>query len=117
MDKITVQGIQCFGRHGVTPAEREVGQRFVVDVELRLDLARAGASDRLEDTVNYAAVHDLVQEIGRGAPVMLLETLAERIARSVVQRFGTKEVTVRVRKPVPPIDGVMDWVGVEVTRS
>ena len=117
MDKITVQGIQCFGRHGVTPAEREVGQRFVVDVELRLDLARAGASDRLEDTVNYAAVHDLVQEIGRGAPVMLLEALAERIARSVVQRFGPKEVTVRVRKPVPPIDGAMDWVGVEVTGS
>ncbi len=117
MDKITVQGIQFFGRHGVTPAEREVGQRFVVDVELRLDLARAGASDRLDDTVNYVAVHDLVREIGRGAPATLLEALADRIARALLQRFGPKEVTVRVRKPAPPIDGVMDWVGVEVTRS
>jgi len=112
-----VQGIQFFGRHGVTPAEREVGQRFVVDVELRLDLARAGASDRLEDTVNYVAVHDLVRELGRGAPVCLLEALAERIARAILQRFDPKEVTVRVRKPAPPIDGVMEWVGVEVTRS
>lgn len=117
MDKITVQGIQFFARHGVTPAEREVGQHFVVDVELRMDLARAGSSDRLEDTVNYVAVHDLVQEIGRGAPVTLLEALAERIARTILQRFAPKEVTVRVRKPAPPIDGVMDWVGVEVTRS
>ncbi len=117
MDKIQVQGIQFFGRHGVTPAEREVGQRFVVDVELRLDLARPGASDRLEDTVNYVAVHDLVQAIGRGAPVTLLETLAERIAQAVLKQFGPKEVTVRVRKPAPPIDGVMEWVGVEVTRS
>ncbi len=117
MDKILVQGIQFFGRHGVTPAEREVGQHFVVDVELRLDLARAGASDHLDDTVNYVAVHDLVREIGRGAPVTLLEALAERIARALLERFGLKEVTVRVRKPAPPIDGVMDWVGVEVTRS
>ncbi len=117
MDKIAVQGIQFFARHGVTPAEREVGQRFVVDVELRLDLTRAGASDRLEDTVNYVAVHDLVQAIGRGAPVSLLEALAERIARAALQRFGPAEVTVRVRKPAPPIDGIMDWVGVEVTRS
>ncbi len=117
MDKIHVQGIQFFGRHGVTPAEREVGQRFVVDVELKLDLARPGASDRLEDTVNYVAVHDLVQAIGRGAPATLLEALAERIAQAVLKRFGPKEVTVRVRKPAPPIDGVMDWVGVEITRS
>lgn len=117
MDKITVRGIQFFGRHGVTPAEREVGQRLVVDVELRLDLSRPSASDRLEDTVNYVAVHDLVQAIGRGAPVTLLEALADRIARAVLQRFGPKEVTVRVRKPAPPIDGVMDWVGVEITRS
>ena len=117
MDKVTVQGIQFFGRHGVTPAEREVGQRFVVDVDLRLDLARAGASDRLDHTVNYVAVHDLVREIGRGAPVTLLEALAERIARALLQRFGPKEATVRVQKPAPPIDGVMDWVGVEVTRS
>jgi len=112
-----VHGIQFFARHGVTPAEREVGQRFVVDVELKLDLARVGASDRLEDTVSYVDVHDVVLEIGRGAPMTLLEGLAERIARAVLQRFGPKEVTVRVRKPAPPIDGVMEWVGVEVTRS
>jgi 7,8-dihydroneopterin aldolase/epimerase/oxygenase len=117
MDKITVQGIQFFGRHGVTPAEREVGQRFVVDVELRLDLARSAAGDRLEDTVDYVAVHDLVREVGRGAPAALLETLADRIARAVLGRFGPKEVTVRVRKPAPPIDGALDWVGVEITRS
>ena len=117
MDKIQVQGIQFFGRHGVTPAEREVGQRFVVDVELRMALARPGGSDRLEDTVNYVAVHDLVQAIGRGAPVVLLEALAERIAQAILKQFGPEEVTVRVRKPAPPIDGVMEWVGVEVTRS
>jgi dihydroneopterin aldolase len=117
MDKIQVQGIQFFGRHGVTAAEREVGQRFVVDVELRLDLAGAGASDRLEDTVNYVAVHDLVQAIGRGAPVTLLEALADRIAQAVLRQFAPKEVTVRVRKPAPPIDGVMEWVGIEITRS
>lgn len=116
MDKILVQGIQFFGRHGVSPAEREVGQRFLVDVELGMDLARPGASDRLQDTVSYVAVHDLVVEIGRGEPMTLLEGLAERIAGALLGRFGPREVKVRVRKPAPPIDGVMEWVGVEITR-
>ena len=116
MDRIRIRGIQFFGHHGVTPAEREVGQRLVVDVELRLDLRRAGSRDRLEDTVNYAEVHDLVCEVGRGESVALLEALADRMAWAVLRRFGPREVTVAIRKPAPPIDGVMESVGVEVTR-
>ena len=80
-DRILLEGMVIYGRHGTLPAERELGQPFVVDVELRLDLRPAGLSDDLEKTVDYGEVHRRVREIIEGPPAGLTETVAERIAR------------------------------------
>jgi dihydroneopterin aldolase len=115
-DKILLGGIEFFGHIGVSAAEREVGQRFVVDVELEANLARAGASDNLDDTISYAAVYDVVVGLGNSRRCLLVETLAEEIAQTILARFAAAAVMVRVKKCPPPIKGVIAFAGVEIHR-
>jgi dihydroneopterin aldolase len=99
-DRILLEGMVFHGRHGTLPAERELGQPFVVDVELRLDLRPAGLSDDLAQTVDYGEVHRRAQEIVEGAPVNLTETVAERIAATILEHYPSVEaVRVKVAKP------------------
>ena len=115
VDRILMDGMAFFGRHGVFPAERELGARFSVDVELEGDLRAAGASDRLEDTIDYARAYDLVREVVEGEPCHLLEAVAQRIADRVLQLPGVSRVTIRVHKK-PPLPGEFRAVAVEITR-
>ncbi len=99
-DKILLEGMIFYGRHGTLPAERELGQRFVVDVEIWCDLRPAGLSDDLSQTVDYSEVHAQIKEIVEGKPVNLTETLAERIAATTLERHPRVEgVRVKVSKP------------------
>jgi dihydroneopterin aldolase len=116
MDRILLEGMAFIGRHGVFPAERELGARFVVDVEMGADLSQAGASDRLEDTVNYAHAYRLVQEVVQGEPCHLIEAVAERIAARLLCLDRVRQVRVRVSKR-PPLEGEFRSFAVEVTRS
>lgn len=116
-DRIIVGGIKFHAYHGLTRLEREVGVRCCVDVEMELDLRSAVSSDDLHDTIDYRAVHRLVLQIGQtGKSFHLIETLGGRIADAILARFRVHEVTVRVRKETPIIEGVVDYIGVEVTR-
>ncbi|OUM85288.1 MAG: dihydroneopterin aldolase [Bacillus thermozeamaize] len=117
MDKIVIQGMTFYGYHGVYEEERRLGQRFVVDVWLYLDLNPAGQSDRLADTVNYAEVYDEVARVFHGPSRQLLESLAEETAARLLKRFRIHKVTVRIMKPSPPIPGHFQHVGVEITRE
>lgn len=117
-DRIIVGGIKFHAFHGFTKLEREVGVRCSIDVEMMVDLNSAIRSDSLEDTIDYRKVHALVLEIGReGGSFHLIESLAGRIAGEILDRFPVSNVTVRVRKETPLLDGIVDYVGVEVTRS
>ena len=116
LDRILVQGIQFHGHHGVQGEERKLGQRFLVDVEIRLDLREAGRRDDLAASVDYGRVHALVVEIGTGEQFRLLEALAERIASAVLEHFRVRQVTVRATKPSPPLAGIVAGVSVEITR-
>jgi dihydroneopterin aldolase len=116
-DKIRLERILLYGHHGVTAAEREVGRPFEVDVELALDLSAAGETDDLGATVDYAAVCDLVRQVHEGGPYRLLEAFAHRIAKEIAKGFRVDAVTVRVRKPHPPVGSVVEAVEVEITRS
>ncbi len=99
-DRILLEGMVFHGRHGTLPAERELGQPFVVDVELRLDLRAAGLSDDLTQTVDYSEVHRRAKEIVEGPPAGLTETVAERIATAVLEEHPLVEaVRVKVEKP------------------
>jgi 7,8-dihydroneopterin aldolase/epimerase/oxygenase len=116
MDRILLEGMSFFGHHGVYPAERELGTHFTVDVELELDLAVAGGSDRLEDTLDYREPYRLVREVVEGEPCQLVETLAERAAERLLALERVERVRVVVRKR-PPLAGELRAIGVEVTRS
>ena len=106
------------GRHGTLPAERELGQPFVVDVELRLNLRPAGLSDDLEQTVDYGEVHRRAKEIVEGPSVNLTETVAERIAAAVLEEHPVVEVVrVKVAKPHVRLgDTVLAGSAVEISR-
>jgi 7,8-dihydroneopterin aldolase/epimerase/oxygenase len=117
-DRILLEGMVFHGRHGTLPAERELGQPFVVDVELRLDLRPAGLSDDLTQTVDYGEVHEQVKEIVEGPPVNLTETLAERIAATVLEEHPPVEaVRVKVAKPHVRLgETVLEGSAVEILR-
>ncbi|MBI4785835.1 MAG: dihydroneopterin aldolase [Chloroflexi bacterium] len=116
-DKVLLTGAHFFARHGVSDEERKIGGRFVVDVELARDLARAGASDNLADTISYSEVYRAVREIVEGRSFHLVETLAETIAQTLLARFPADAVFVRVRKEPPPTAGIIDYAGVEIYRQ
>ncbi len=117
MDRIVVSGIKFHAYHGLTRLEREVGVRCSIDVEMGIDLSPAIASDRLADTIDYREIHRIVLEIGKTRNSFhLIESLAGRIAAEILKRFPVSEVVVRVRKETPIIDGIVDNIGVEVTR-
>jgi len=103
MDLISLHGIEIFAHHGVLPAERELGQRFVVDVDLWRDLSTAALSDELDPTVDYSEVHRVVAEVAGGPPVRLLESLAGRLCRVLLAQFELEKVGVCVHKLHPPL--------------
>jgi dihydroneopterin aldolase len=118
MDKIILSRMQFYGYHGVFPEENKLGQRFIVDAELHLDLSRAGSSDDLGQTVNYAEAYERIRSIVQGKPFRLIEALAEAIASDLLQQYtSVNEVTVRVTKPNPPFDTHFDGVTVDIHRK
>ena len=116
-DKIQLAGMTFYGYHGARLAERELGQRFIVDLELEMDLSPAGRTDSLSDTVSYSSVYSLVREVMEEGSHSLLESLAETIAGLILDRFEVDAVHVTVKKPHVPIQGsVMTHAAVEITR-
>ncbi|MDP8952262.1 MAG: dihydroneopterin aldolase [Actinomycetota bacterium] len=117
-DRILLEGMVFHGYHGTLPAERELGQPFVVDVELRLDLRPAGLSDDLTRSVDYGEVHWRAKEIVEGPPVNLTETVAERIAAAILENYPLVEAArVKVAKPNVRLDGtVLTGSAVEILR-
>jgi dihydroneopterin aldolase len=97
-DRIELRGMSFLGRHGVRPAEREQAQEFKVDIEVETDLAEAGRTDLLADTVDYTQVRAAARAVIEGPPAKLLETLAGRIAELVLQVPRVEAVSVRVAK-------------------
>ena len=113
MDKILLKNMSFYGYHGVLEEEKRLGQRFYVDVTLFLNLQKAGASDDLQDTVNYARVYALTEEIVTGKKFYLLEAVAKTICTRIQEQFPeVKGVRVAVRKPSVPIAGVLDYTEV-----
>ena len=116
-DRIILEGMEFYGFHGANPEERALGQSYVVDLEVELDLRRPGGSDRLEDTVSYSHLYRTVKLVMEGESKNLLEATAQTIADRVLAEFPVKGVRVRVKKPRPPIRGsVIDNAAVEIYR-
>jgi len=116
-DRIFLEGIKFHGFHGLTRMEREVGCRLAVDVSLELDLEVSGRHDSVEDTLDYRKVHQRVIEVGRGSSHKLLESFAVELLDVLIGEFAARRITVKVRKETPVLDGIVDSVGVELTRE
>jgi dihydroneopterin aldolase len=117
MDRILLSGLEFFGRHGCHEAEKQLGQRFIIDITLGCDLRRAGQTDALDDTVDYIAVYNAARDIIGGPSVQLLEVLAQRIADFALRDPLVSEATVRIRKPHVAVPQALDFLGVEITRT
>jgi len=118
LDKIYFNQMEFYGYHGVFAEENKLGQRFKVDLELYLDLKKAGKTDELEHTINYAEVYQLCKEIVENEKYQLVERIAQEIAEQSLRKFPLlDELMVRVIKPDPPIQGHYDSVAVEIRRG
>ncbi len=117
-DRIVLHAMEFEGRHGVGDEERADPQHIELDVELTLDLRDAGRTDDLEQTVDYGDVFERCRAIVEERSFHLLEGIAEAVAVDLLSSFPRLEsVLVRVRKLGVPIDGVLDYAGVEIERS
>jgi dihydroneopterin aldolase len=116
VDTIILSGIRALGAHGVLPEEQSRPQPFEVDLELAVDLASAGRSDALSDTVDYDALAAKVVQIVEAGGCALLETLAARIAETCRADPRVGSVTVTVRKLRPPVPVHLDYVAVRIER-
>ena len=118
MDRIFVNKMEFYGYHGVFPEETKLGQRFKVDLIVETNLAKAGKSDNLEDSINYGELYEVCKSVVEGKPYKLVETVAERIASELLTNFPTIMLcTVKVYKPDPPIAGHYESVAIEIVRG
>jgi dihydroneopterin aldolase len=117
LDKITIEGIDVLGHHGVEEAERKVGHRVIVDVDMWLDLSEAVVADDIHKTVNYEKACALIERVAGQEEFLLLESLASEIGDRLLESFNIREVAVRVRKASLPIATRVTAVTVEIKKS
>jgi dihydroneopterin aldolase len=114
--QVELRGISIYTHHGVTEAEQEVGQRLEIDVSFDVPDCDAVLTDRLEDTVDYAEVCDIVVLAATERSYKTLERLAHVICERLMERFGAGAVHVRAAKPEPPLPVTLGEAAVEVSH-
>ena len=117
MDRILLSGITCLAKVGVFDWERQLGCPCEIELEIGFDLAKASQSDRLEDTLDYSAIHQEVVRLAGECHFKLLERLAEEIARLVLSRPGVKDVRILLKKTGIPGMGGLKHAGVDIYRT
>src|ERR671910_2745653 len=115
--EVELRGLSIYTHHGVTDSEQEVGQRLEFDISFDVPDCDAVLTDRLEDTVDYAQVADIVALAATERSYRTLERLANVIAERLMERYGSESVRVRAAKPEPPLPLAIEEVAVEVVRS
>jgi dihydroneopterin aldolase len=114
---IEITGLSLYTRHGVSEAERELGQRLVFDIAFELDECDATVTDRVEDTVDYGDVCEQVALAAQERSYRTLERLCSAVADRLMDRYGVESVRVKAAKPEPPIPLPVEEVAVEVWKE
>lgn len=114
---IEVAGLSLYTHHGVSDAEREIGQRLVIDLRIEVGACDATVTDRVEDTVDYAEVCQTVALVAQQRSYKTLERLCAAIADRLLDDYEAESVWVRAAKPEPPIPLPVQEVSVEVVRD
>jgi len=117
MDCIQVTGIRSYGYTGYLPEEQVLGQWFEVDLTLWLDLAAAGHSDNITDTLDYRRAIEIVKQLVKTSKFALVEKLATAIADALLEFEQVQQVQVRLSKPAAPIPDFGGKITIELTRS
>jgi 7,8-dihydroneopterin aldolase/epimerase/oxygenase len=115
--EIELRGLSIYTHHGVSEAEQEVGQRLEFDISFDVPDCDAVLTDRLEDTVDYGQVCDIVALASTERSYKTLERLAQVVGERLMERYGCETVRVRVAKPEPPLPLAIREVAVEVTQE
>ena len=106
-----------YAHHGYYEAERELGQRFELDIEVTCDLKEAAKNDDLKKTIDYRTVYAIAKDAFEKEKFKLLESVADRIASQILLTHAVESVLVRVRKPHVPLKGFLDHVEIEIRRE
>jgi 7,8-dihydroneopterin aldolase/epimerase/oxygenase len=114
---IEISGLSLFTHVGVTAAEREVGQRLILDIRLEVGDCDATITDRIEDTVDYGQVCDTANLVAQQRSYKTLERLCTAIADRLIDHFEVQAVWVKAAKPEPPLAFALSEVSVEVWRE
>lgn len=118
MDKIYIRDLEVYAYHGVNSEEKAMGQRFLISLELSLDLREAGKSDDLNSTINYAELCHLVEEEFKSFKYDLIERAAEALAEFILLKYEKVEkVKVQLKKPWAPIGKPLKYAAVEIERG
>ena len=116
-DKIFLKGLAFYGHHGVSPHEKALGQRFIVDVTLECDARPAGLSDDLADAVDYVPAYEIVKAVIEGESRDLIESVAEEIAGRILDALDVSAVSITIKKPEVAIEGsILQYAGLEICR-
>lgn len=118
MDRINIKRLEVFAKHGVIPEENVLGQKFIISATLYCDTRKAGMTDELSESVNYAEVAALIKKSTEGHVFRLIERLAEYLAREILRSFPQIEkVELEVEKPWAPVLLPLETVSVKITRA
>ena len=115
--EVEIRGLSIYTHHGVTDAEQEVGQRLEIDVAFDVPDCDAVLTDRIEDTIDYAEVCDIVSLAATERSYRTLERIAHVIGERILERFGSEHVRVRAAKPEPPLPLAIEEIAVEVVNE
>ncbi len=117
-DTISVRNLVLFGRHGVYPEERALGQRFHLDLTVETDLRKAGETDEPRNIINYVRLIEEAEDVFAAREYHLIEAIAENIASRILDVFEVvNAVSVTVRKPHAAIDAQFDNVEISIRRT
>ena len=116
-DKILISSIECLANIGVPAQERAAKQQLLVDLEFPTDSRRAAASDNIKDAVDYGAVAERVAQVCASREFQLIETLADEIAASLLEKFPIGQVRVVVRKLAPVPSPRVAYVSIAIERQ
>ncbi len=117
-DIIRIKNAVFYAYHGADVDEQKLGGKFEVDLEIHTDFKKAITTDRLVDTIDYEKVYSLLKNLVSEKKYFLLEKLADHIANEILNVFSeVKFILVKLRKPHPPVKGVVDYIEVEVSRN
>lgn len=114
---IFLKEIRCYAYHGVAPQENLIGNEYVIDLKLKVDISQASQTDEVADTVSYADVHELIKA-EMAVPSKLLEHVGGRMATKLFEAFPSiEEIELRLSKRNPPMGADIDTAGIELHCS